>query len=71
MEITQTQHARAMNDFQEAAGNQPINSIEMIRDHLYIFTTELGMYRIADKYTNFTTKGFSKNLDSWYISIKL
>ena len=69
MEITTEQYSRMTRTFQEAAGDQPVTSIEIIRDCFYIFTTELGMYRIADKYTRVASKGFSKNLNTWYVAI--
>lgn len=70
MKITAAQQDRMVKTFQDIAKDQTVSSVEVIRDCFYIFTTELGMYRIADKYgATVASKGFSKNLDTWYVAI--
>ena len=47
-----------------------------IRDGFYIFTTELGMYRIWDKYSRggkcqeVASKGFSPGQNSFYVFVR-
>ena len=41
---------------------------EVKADEYYVFCSELGMYRIADVY-KYNSKGFSQNLNTWYICI--
>ena len=55
-----------VSEFSRVAGEQV--TAEVIRDEYYVFCSELAMYRIADKY-KYNSKGFSKNLNTWYVSI--
>lgn len=61
--------ARALKEAQKHAGDQPVSSVELNEDRSwYAFTTELGMYRLADKYP-VKSKGYSTNLGTWYVHI--
>lgn len=65
--MTEVQMQRTIREFSKAAGETV--TIEDYGDEWTIFCSELGMYRINDKYTKVASKGYSKNLQTWYITI--
>jgi hypothetical protein len=67
---TPAQQARTVKMFSDVAGT-PVEII-WYGDKYTILTTELGMYRIADKWAaRLTSKGESKNLSCWYVTLSL
>lgn len=68
--MTQAQEQRIINDLSAVAGEN-IN-IHRYEDGEYLFlcATELGMYRLSDHYKNCNiTKGYSENLNQWYVTL--
>lgn len=43
--------------------------VEWINGAIYAFTSEIGMYRIWDKYGAKLHKGYSANMRTWYVVI--
>jgi len=64
---TPAQQQRAVETFAQIAGAE----VEIIwrADEYTVLTTELGMYRIAEKYA-VISKGHSVNLGKWYVTIR-
>ena len=63
---------KAIREFQKHTGGEPIVTAMKIKGDWFVFTTELGAYRIAKKYRkDWKDLGESKNIHrgSWYVHI--
>lgn len=67
-DLTPQQIARLSGDLARIA-KEPVE-VEWIKGAIYAFPqTELGMYRIWDKYGARLHKGYSSNFGKWYVTI--
>jgi hypothetical protein len=67
---TPAQQDRTVKMFSDVAGT-PVEIIWYDAEYT-ILTTELGMYRIADKWVaRVISKGRSVNLDCWFVTLSL
>ena len=69
--MTNDQLKRIKNDWEEIA--KEYLKIELVKDTIYAFCSELAALRLAKKYKfgKNVDSGFSKNLDSFYFSLTL
>jgi len=70
MTLTPIQTESLLKDMQNYAGSEKV-TIEVIKDTIYVFTSELGAYRINAKYSYKGTVSFSENLNTWFFSLNL
>lgn len=62
--------ARLLAEANRQAGGEPVTAVMVNDDRSwYAFTTELGMYRLADKYGRVSSKGWSRNRNTWFVCI--
>lgn len=68
--MTDQQKQRIESELSQVAGS-PVTA-EVVTGNIYYFCqTELGMYRIVNHYRAMFDKlsyGFSKNMNTWYVS---
>lgn len=61
------------SDMQKYAGNETVNSVSQVNDTIYVYTSELGAYRINAKYANpsKTRVAYSENLNTWFFALDI
>ena len=70
--MTEGQLIRVTQDMDKYAGEK-VNKVEVIRDTLYVFASELACFRIAYQYRNRMKDvrvGYSDNLNTFYFRLE-
>lgn len=66
-----------MREVKRLSKGEPVTEVTAVGSRLIAFTTELGMYRIWDAYTNKgknvskMSRGFSPANDSYYVALEV
>lgn len=69
--------SKFMREAKRAAKGEEVSEVSSTGGSLYAFTTELGMYRIWDKYTNLgksqgrMRRGYSPTYNSHYVALDM
>ena len=64
--------AKALREFERHVGGEPVEGVMKIGGDWFVFTTELGAYRLARKYRrDWKSLGPSRNYyrGSWYVIV--